>query len=182
MPILGARTVQQAEENIGCLELTLEPAHLARLDEVSEIEIGYPQRFLASQPLRQALFGKHDASLDRTGKRATATGSHHGIYVVARIKARAGHRDSLEEAFRKSIASVRKKRGCLEYDLVVPAKTGRPGETTFDENEIVLFEKWASLDTFDLHISDPLFREWFDSIRELVADASMQILKAGRST
>ena len=46
IPILGARTREQLDESLGCLEVELSPDHLARLDEASAIELGFPYDFL----------------------------------------------------------------------------------------------------------------------------------------
>ena len=45
-PIIGARTVQQLEENMGCLGCRLTQEEIKALDEVSQIEEGYPYRFV----------------------------------------------------------------------------------------------------------------------------------------
>ncbi len=47
VPLVGARTRDQLEENLGCLEFSLDPEQKARLDEVSRIELGFPHDFLA---------------------------------------------------------------------------------------------------------------------------------------
>jgi aryl-alcohol dehydrogenase-like predicted oxidoreductase len=46
-PILGARTLEQLEDNLGAVGWRLEPAHLERLDAPSRLEPEYPSRFLA---------------------------------------------------------------------------------------------------------------------------------------
>lgn len=45
-PIVGARTVDQLEDNLGALEIELSPDQLARLDEISRIELGFPMAFI----------------------------------------------------------------------------------------------------------------------------------------
>jgi aryl-alcohol dehydrogenase-like predicted oxidoreductase len=47
MPILGARTLEQLEENIGCTGWSLNADALERLDEASRIPLPYPYRFLS---------------------------------------------------------------------------------------------------------------------------------------
>ena len=47
IPILGARTARQLADNLGCLEVVLPPDALARLDEASHVELGFPHDFLA---------------------------------------------------------------------------------------------------------------------------------------
>jgi len=46
VPLVGARTRAQLDDNLGCLEFELEPEDKARLDEVSRIELGFPHEFL----------------------------------------------------------------------------------------------------------------------------------------
>ena len=56
-PIIGARTVKQLEDNLGCLEFALESEHMARLEEVSKIELGYPYEFLQQERIRALMDG-----------------------------------------------------------------------------------------------------------------------------
>ena len=57
IPIVAGRTLAQITQNIGCLEFTIDPELMDRLDAASHIELGFPHQFLAYEPLRQALFG-----------------------------------------------------------------------------------------------------------------------------
>jgi len=47
IPIVGARTVAQLEDNLGSLGLELPPAAVAQLDAASSIPLGFPHDFLA---------------------------------------------------------------------------------------------------------------------------------------
>ncbi|MFE7932292.1 aldo/keto reductase [Streptomyces sp. NPDC057456] len=51
-PIIGARTVEQLQENLGTLDVDLTPSQKARLDEVSAIDLGFPHAMLASDHIR----------------------------------------------------------------------------------------------------------------------------------
>lgn len=57
-PIIGARTTQQLTDNLGALDVTLPDAQLARLDEASTIERGFPHDFLALPMTREVMFGR----------------------------------------------------------------------------------------------------------------------------
>jgi aryl-alcohol dehydrogenase-like predicted oxidoreductase len=46
VPLVGARTLAQIEDNLGCLEFSLEPELKQRLDDASKIELGFPHEFL----------------------------------------------------------------------------------------------------------------------------------------
>ena len=47
VPLVGARTREQLDDNLGCLDLELDGSEKARLDEKSRIELGFPHEFLA---------------------------------------------------------------------------------------------------------------------------------------
>ena len=44
--ILGARTLDQLDDNLGALGWQLEPEHAQALDDASAIELGYPYEFI----------------------------------------------------------------------------------------------------------------------------------------
>jgi len=55
VPILGARTLAQLKDNLGCLDFTLGPEQLSKLDAASRIEPGFPHDFLVRA--RSYVFG-----------------------------------------------------------------------------------------------------------------------------
>jgi aryl-alcohol dehydrogenase-like predicted oxidoreductase len=55
--IVGARTAEQLTGNLAALEVDLTAAQLARLDEASAIELGYPHDLLASDHIRTVTRG-----------------------------------------------------------------------------------------------------------------------------
>jgi aryl-alcohol dehydrogenase-like predicted oxidoreductase len=57
VPIVGARTRTQMEENLGALDVTLTAGQLERLDEVSAAEPGFPADFLESPFVRNLMYG-----------------------------------------------------------------------------------------------------------------------------
>jgi aryl-alcohol dehydrogenase-like predicted oxidoreductase len=57
IPIIGARSISQLEDNLACLEFTLEPDQLTRLDEASRIELGFPHDFFTKDLVRQLTYG-----------------------------------------------------------------------------------------------------------------------------
>lgn len=62
LPLLGARTDAQLQDNLACLDFTLDPDALARLERLSAIEPGFPHDYLRrTRALATAGF---DARLD----------------------------------------------------------------------------------------------------------------------
>ncbi len=53
--IVGARTPEQLEGNLGALEVEFTDAHLTRLDEASTIDLGYPHNLLAGDHIRAVM-------------------------------------------------------------------------------------------------------------------------------
>ena len=64
IPIIGARTVPQLKDNLGCLDLTLDSEHLEQLDQASGIELGFPQDFYKGDLVRQLVYGGMRDSID----------------------------------------------------------------------------------------------------------------------
>jgi aryl-alcohol dehydrogenase-like predicted oxidoreductase len=56
IPILGARNLDQLQDNLKCLEVTLSPDQLQKLDRASAIELGFPHDFLGGEMIRNGLF------------------------------------------------------------------------------------------------------------------------------
>ena len=63
IPIVGARTRAQLDENLASLNVTLEPSQKARLDDATQIDAGFPHQFLASEMMRKFLTGGDPSQL-----------------------------------------------------------------------------------------------------------------------
>jgi aryl-alcohol dehydrogenase-like predicted oxidoreductase len=57
IPIIGARTLDQLKDNINCLELQLPAEALQSLDEVSQIELGFPHDFVLRPGAQKMIYG-----------------------------------------------------------------------------------------------------------------------------
>ena len=56
IPLVGARTLEQVEDNLGALHVKLDREHLARLDEASAIDLGFPHEFLERPHIRKLIY------------------------------------------------------------------------------------------------------------------------------
>ncbi len=65
IPLIGARTPAQLEDNLGALDVMLDGGQLARLDEASRIELGFPHDFLGRDgSAKQFVYGETLERLD----------------------------------------------------------------------------------------------------------------------
>lgn len=64
IPIIGARSVSQIQDNLGVLEFTLSGEHLQRLTDTNPLVPDYPGYFIALPHLRELVFGEAINKLD----------------------------------------------------------------------------------------------------------------------
>lgn len=57
IPILGARSLEQLQDNLGALEVALTPEQIFKLDALSPIQLGFPHDFLSGNEVRSLIFG-----------------------------------------------------------------------------------------------------------------------------
>lgn len=58
IPIVGARSLTQIEDSLGCVNVKLSPEQIIKLDEVSKFDLGFPHDFLASDNVKNILSGE----------------------------------------------------------------------------------------------------------------------------
>ena len=64
IPIIGAKTSKQLEDNLECLNFTLSEKHLAQLSEASKIDLGFPHEFLSSDTIKNLIYGGTKEKID----------------------------------------------------------------------------------------------------------------------
>jgi aryl-alcohol dehydrogenase-like predicted oxidoreductase len=57
VPIIGARRLSQLEDNLACLDFSLDEETMKRLDEASAVDLGFPQSFIGREWNRKAILG-----------------------------------------------------------------------------------------------------------------------------
>jgi hypothetical protein len=55
--IIGSRKEFQVKDNLACLEFVLSDDQMQRLNEISKIELGFPQDFLNSEMIKDIIYG-----------------------------------------------------------------------------------------------------------------------------
>jgi aryl-alcohol dehydrogenase-like predicted oxidoreductase len=64
IPIVGARRLEQFQDNLACLDLRLDEAQVRRLDEASRVELGFPHDFYAREMVKALVYGGHGDRID----------------------------------------------------------------------------------------------------------------------
>lgn len=64
IPVVGARTALQMQDNLGCIGRVLPGDHLQRLDAVSKLPLGYPHDFLSAGMVKAHLYGGMFAAIE----------------------------------------------------------------------------------------------------------------------
>jgi aryl-alcohol dehydrogenase-like predicted oxidoreductase len=64
IPIIGARTEEQARDNLACLEHELSGEQLERLAAAAPLSLGFPHSFLGSEHVTQLIFGETRPLID----------------------------------------------------------------------------------------------------------------------
>lgn len=57
IPLIGARTEQQLQDNLACVDVSLNAEQIARLEQASDWQPRYPQNYLAADDQRYRAFG-----------------------------------------------------------------------------------------------------------------------------
>jgi aryl-alcohol dehydrogenase-like predicted oxidoreductase len=64
VPIVGARTLAQVDDALGCLDVVLPDEQLARLTPTAPIDLGFPRSFLESDDVQELIFGATGGMID----------------------------------------------------------------------------------------------------------------------
>lgn len=68
IPILGARHAGQLQDNLGCLDVSLNTDQMNRLDEISRIDMGFPHIFYNDPRIRDIIYGGTYEQIDNHRK------------------------------------------------------------------------------------------------------------------
>jgi quinol monooxygenase YgiN len=121
----------------------------------------------ACKRARQRIQGAQNFTRWRGRRNCFARRINMSIVVVARIKAKAGSEQKLEEAFRSMIGKVRAEPGCEQYILHRALK---------DPTQFVFFEVYKDKEALDFHGKTPHMAELGKSMRELIESTTLDIL------
>ncbi|MEE4024897.1 putative quinol monooxygenase [Gordonia sp. PKS22-38] len=82
------------------------------------------------------------------------------VVVVATLSPKPGEEEAVKEAVLNAIPKVHAEKGCLKYAL---------HEATGDSTDLVMIEKWESIDALATHGQAPALAELGQAIANLLA-------------
>ncbi|OQY71461.1 MAG: hypothetical protein B6D45_10060 [Ignavibacteriales bacterium UTCHB3] len=69
IPVVGARSVAQITDSLGCLDFEIPAEKLAELEEFTKIELGFPHDMLQGEQARSLIYGGLFEKLDNHRRR-----------------------------------------------------------------------------------------------------------------
>ena len=84
------------------------------------------------------------------------------VKLIARLEAKSGQEQFLEDAMRELAVPSREEEGCLMYDLCRPK--GAPGT-------VIVLEEWTSQAELDEHMASPHFKAFLEKAGDALAGA-----------
>jgi quinol monooxygenase YgiN len=82
------------------------------------------------------------------------------VTVVARIKAKKGMEETVNQELMALVAPTRSEKGCINYDL----------HRSIDDRSVFMFyENWVSKEDLDKHLAMPYMKSHMEKAREMLA-------------
>lgn len=98
------------------------------------------------------------------------------IHVLATITLAPGTRARWLEVFHRLMPLVHAEVGCIEYGPAVDVPTGLSAQGRVNEDEVVVIEKWESLDHLKAHGVAPHMAEYREQVKEMVVGVKLRVL------
>jgi len=74
VPLVGANSLPQLQDNLGALDVTLTDEQATRLDEATRVDLGFPHNFLTQPNIRDIVYGGFVDRIDRHSRGESGDG------------------------------------------------------------------------------------------------------------
>jgi quinol monooxygenase YgiN len=98
------------------------------------------------------------------------------IHVLATITLHPGKRAEWLAVFKELVPLVHAEAGCIEYGPAIDMPTGFANQAAISDDEVVVIEKWASLEALKAHGAAPHMAGYRERVKGLVAGVKLRIL------
>ncbi|AGB84181.1 Probable quinol monooxygenase ygiN [Serratia rubidaea] len=98
------------------------------------------------------------------------------ITVIAEIKVKPGHRETVLKAIEKLIPSVLAEEGCGGYQPLVDIKAQVPWKQSLPDS-VFMLEKWESIAHLEKHLEMEHMHRHRATIKDSVLDVNIQVLE-----
>lgn len=97
------------------------------------------------------------------------------ITVIAEIKTKPGHRETVLKAIEKLIPQVLAEDGCSEYTPMIDSHTQAPWQK-LSPDSVFMLEKWASQAHLEKHLDIAHMHQHRDTIKDSVLGVTIHVL------
>ncbi|TLX61939.1 antibiotic biosynthesis monooxygenase [Stutzerimonas nosocomialis] len=97
------------------------------------------------------------------------------IHVIATLHTAPGARPRVLQALAEVTPQVLAERGCLAYQPLVDLATDMAAQTV-DEDSILMFEQWQSVDDLQAHLQTPHMLRYRERVGDEVTRVTLRIL------
>ncbi len=101
------------------------------------------------------------------------------IHVLATITLHPGKRAEWLTVFKGLVPLVHAEDGCIEYGPAIDVPSGLGNQSPVNDDEVVVIEKWASLDALKAHGAAPHMASYRERVKDMVAGVKLRILGPG---
>ncbi|MBA62108.1 MAG: antibiotic biosynthesis monooxygenase [Planctomycetaceae bacterium] len=99
------------------------------------------------------------------------------IHVICTICIAPGRRDDFIAEFNGIVPQVLAEKGCLAYGPTVDVDTDIERQAVPADNEVVIIEKWETLDDLKAHLVAPHMNAYRERVKEMVENGHLRITK-----
>ncbi len=104
------------------------------------------------------------------------------IHVIATIDLAPGTREKFLEVFHANIPHVLNEEGCLGYEPAIDIDTGLDAQIPPSENQVVVIEKWESLNHLHAHLHAPHMQDYREAVKDYVTGTRLRVLALSTDT
>jgi quinol monooxygenase YgiN len=94
-------------------------------------------------------------------------GDNKTLTVLAIVKVKPGYEKVAKEEMLKLVPLTRREPGCVQYDMHVNVGTEEKDHMKENPRLYMFYENWRSREDWDLHMSMPYLKRWFDMSKDV---------------
>ena len=99
------------------------------------------------------------------------------VHVLALIKAKAGKRAQILQAFKANMPAVLAEEGCIEYQPVIDSASAPGFAADLGADSFAVIEKWESMEALAAHAAAPHMASYAAQVKDLIESRAVHVLE-----